>query len=509
MCHVAIHLPYVSFTSFAPYKFANTLPNIFIVAHDFSQLWLLYNLTMPARSSYRKRQSQPTDEETHIETLRGALSQTETRNSSLPNSKRRKTRIQSSSNNRLNDKVDTWLQDIPYESSPPRIAAKATSLPNTPRAPRSMPPPRPPLTSNSITNHDSRVTKAVASPRGRGRGRPRGRPRGSRSGRGRSTSSDVSSGVGSDLSERSRTHDPLYYQTVLYPNHIEIINPKRASEPPMVTDHLASIRAPHPSPDLLPAFVDEFITGLYDLQTGADEAALSEFIADLLPSTRLSLGRWLGMNSEDLGAYLSTTTGLAHTSQNPLRNYMVPAGVTTPKPDRIYGYSHQGAFSDAQLITQLRLKDDDGNPICIANNKGLRFPFFIIELKGQGRNWIATNQLGGGCFACLYSVQAINKALRQLRDHPVQDLTQDVTIDNLVYGLTADNNIVKLHVSWYEEDSEGKMLGCKVLQVEEFLLNRPNELQSLWVRIRHILDWGKGQRLAQIRQAFDLLEASL
>ncbi|KAI0539495.1 hypothetical protein GGR58DRAFT_524568 [Xylaria digitata] len=329
----------------------------------------------------------------------------------------------------------------------------------------------------------------------------------------------------SSMSERSRTHDPLYYQTVLYQNHIEIINPRRSREPPSITGHLSKIRTPHPSPNLSQAFVNEFVTGLYDLQNDADQTALSEFITNLLPSTSLSLSRWLDYTNGEGGlcAYLSSTAGLAHISQSFLCRHMVPPDVVTPRLGQVYRYSYQtqdAAFTDAQLKTQLRLKDNVGNTLSIANNEGLRFPFFVIELEGEGKNWVSANKIGGGCFACLRSVQAINRALEESRQKsstpssPRQHHTggwqhppQELGVDNLVYGLTADNNIARLYVAWYLEDSGGGISGCKLFQVEEFVLTRVQELQSLWVRIRHILDWGKERRLAQIRQALDHLES--
>ncbi|KAI0203720.1 hypothetical protein F4808DRAFT_29601 [Astrocystis sublimbata] len=453
-------------------------------------------------------------------------------------------------------RVVNWLQDIVPGSRESEgeedhdsagISNGTTSKNRRDKVPdsqsRSMPPlPTPPLTSSSSRRgRFAKVEKPVAKRPARGRGHVS------------DTRSIASSGVStnsisqsSSPSGRNRIRDPRYNHNVLQ-RSIETINPLLTPEPAFVTAHLAMITAPHAGPGLSATFINEFRTALYGMRGGSrsDEAGFSELFAAMLPSTRVRRsgdvdGEGEGGDEDGDLAYLGHETGLAHDILTPISRYIVPPEVVAPKPDWVYGYSDEvgdGAFTQLQLDTQDQLRDIYGNPLAVVNTHGLRFPFFVVEMKGRGdKHWVVANQIAGGCLACLSSVRAINAALREkvkqvqkaaasspaappaekekgeeeeggggVEEEEKEDTATSLAIDTVVYGLTADTTAASLYVAWYSRDADSENGKCKTFFVDAFSLHRAGELQKLWACIRQILDWGMGARLRRIRGALDFL----
>ncbi|KAI1125650.1 hypothetical protein F5Y10DRAFT_267857 [Nemania abortiva] len=452
----------------------------------------------------------------------------------------------------LEQRVLSWLEEIPEYSKSRKqqgghdeIACEARAS-NMPRlSSQSMPPPpTPPLTlsQKKRKTYNTRAGKSIATranlgirvlSRGR-RAREQNQSTDAGSSAQSSTGTDgfttISSPPPSGYTSRAssgdgRTKDPFYYQLILCSSNIEILGLNSEYRPPAaVSAQLESLKKPSSLPGLSPKFIKGFRAILGGLQMGDDEAALTELMMNILPS----YSPIEQDNRGDPSTYLNNTTGLIYTLQALMLRHLVPPLVVIPKPDRIYGYSYRPwdtVFNDTQRAMLLRLQDDSGNYLAIANDKGLCFPFFIIELKGQGKIWAAANQIAGGCFASLRSVQSINMALEAVRsENPPSSpsrtrgrgrtrrgtrsrpTTHPLAVDNFVYGLSANSTIAHLYIAWHCKNSNGGD-GCKILEIENFMLRRENELNLLWARIRNILDWGKGTRLQQVRKALDGLEA--
>ena len=62
-----------------------------------------------------------------------------------------------------------------------------------------------------------------------------------------------------------------------------------------------------------------------------------------------------------------------------------------------------------------------------------------------------------------------------------------------------DNNIAHLYMSWKDDQN------CYLQRVDVFALSIPEHFKNFRSQVRNILDWGKGTRLTQIKDALDTL----
>lgn len=183
----------------------------------------------------------------------------------------------------------------------------------------------------------------------------------------------------------------------------------------------------------------------------------------------------------------------------PARPGIPPAmKVSQPKPDLLYGYNgdlRTSPFSEPQLRAQMQLDTYPGQFFANSNSQRLRFPFFALELKGDGGTfgsiWVATNQCGGDAAACLNATARLNELLTAAKQ-PV--------VDNLTYCIAMDNRHAQLYVSW-----KADLLDYYMYEVRAYVLSREDEYKDFRRHIRNILDWGSDQRLAQIKQSLDVL----
>lgn len=175
--------------------------------------------------------------------------------------------------------------------------------------------------------------------------------------------------------------------------------------------------------------------------------------------------------------------------------------VSTPVPDMIYGYDEAaGAFSDAQAV---HLASQDPGHDGVANKSGLLFPFFVVEVKGDSGGgsgsslYVATNQCLGGSATCISIAERLNQQLREssrLSGSPVRQT------DSAAWSIAIDNSQARLYISWQGEDLVYYTRG-----VDSFLLQRPEDYLLLRRNIRNILDWGRNERLQDIRGCIDTL----
>lgn len=128
----------------------------------------------------------------------------------------------------------------------------------------------------------------------------------------------------------------------------------------------------------------------------------------------------------------------------------------------------------------------------LATPQGLRFPFFAIEFNAPGGDlWVAVNQCAGASSACLNAVGQLNALLVEFGS------TQRV--DNISYCIAMDNNIAHLYMSWKDDQN------YYLQRVDVFALSIPEHFKNFRSQVRNILDWGKGTRLTQIKDALDTL----
>lgn len=177
--------------------------------------------------------------------------------------------------------------------------------------------------------------------------------------------------------------------------------------------------------------------------------------------------------------------------------------VSTPAPDMLYGYSGDDSkrvFSRAQLAYLVR-QGPGGNGV--ANSRGMLFPFLVIEVKGDsggssvGSLHVATNQCLGGSATSVAIAETLNRQLRKAV-YPHKPVHR---IDNAVWSIAMSNSEARLFVSWQDE----KDARYHTRAVEGFLIRKPADYILFRRYVRNILDWGRGERLEQIRQSLDCL----
>ncbi|KAH7175910.1 hypothetical protein EDB81DRAFT_874733 [Dactylonectria macrodidyma] len=246
-------------------------------------------------------------------------------------------------------------------------------------------------------------------------------------------------------SSTASVRHPSYRENNLTLNNIDVRN-SRARLPDHISIHTEGLRVERDSPGLSSEQIDEYLDSLDTLASGCNEAEVEEFFEDTV-------------FPKGYDATYGRQAGLGKAKSSPMSSSLVPNNptcqfwVSQPKPDLLFGYYNalrDGAFTQSQFLTQGVLHPQ--NARCAeATTKGLRFPFFAIEIKAAGGTrgdlWVATNQLAGSSSACLNAVDRLNTSS--------------------------------------SEASE------------------PEDFKNFRKQVRNILDWGKGTRLLQIKDALD------
>ncbi|KAI6090719.1 hypothetical protein F4821DRAFT_255953 [Hypoxylon rubiginosum] len=158
--------------------------------------------------------------------------------------------------------------------------------------------------------------------------------------------------------------------------------------------------------------------------------------------------------------------------------------VVIPWPDLVYAYDVDTAFTSEQrgII--------NGDPyLHITTAEQGTFPFLIVEFKGNDPIWHASNQCLGGTAACINLTDLLNRELERL----------GAAIQTTVFSIAANAYEGVLHVSWAED-------GHYIMKdLDYFHFRRSDELLRMKAVVESILEWGKNQRLNEIRTALDLL----
>ncbi|KAL8366584.1 hypothetical protein RB595_010445 [Gaeumannomyces hyphopodioides] len=246
---------------------------------------------------------------------------------------------------------------------------------------------------------------------------------------------------------RSLVADPSYRRTLTV-NKISL-RKNRDPKPAFVTGIVDRVRQGRnsPGPSLDEIRQDE---GLQQLETNAVESDVEEYFRDhLFPR-------------------LNPADTLQRTVRMPMFKRTVPDSgskqkVSTPKPDILYGYNQEQAFpqQDAQMnLMGIQM---------VANSRGLTYPFFAIEFKGDGPS-------GAGGFGVIRPV------------------------DTAAFSIAMNGTEARLFISWKHDD-----LHFYMAKVGAFLLQEPEQYREFRKHVLNIIDWGKTERLKQIQDSLDSL----
>lgn len=193
--------------------------------------------------------------------------------------------------------------------------------------------------------------------------------------------------------------------------------------------------------------------------------------------------------------------GLKASVGMPMARHLLPRlttaifSVSRPRPDLVYGYGAEPAFTSAQLLVLQGLHEQIA--FYAEGCLGLLFPFFSIDFKVAGGTggdlWTAANQCAGASAACVQAVDQLNTVLDEVQCRG--------RVLNLCYSLAVDNNLAQLYVSWRDENDQT----VYIQRVDSFLLSSPERFAKFRQRVLAILEWGRGTRLNDIRLALGLI----
>ena len=259
------------------------------------------------------------------------------------------------------------------------------------------------------------------------------------------------------------------------------MRPSREQFPEHITSLVDQVRKDRDSPGPSPEQVRQDMR-LAELEMGTAESKVERYFhANVFPDPE-------------------PTDILQSSDRLPIAKHAVPdfgskLKVSTPVPDLLYGYTRNGAFHQQQAQFPSM-----GNEM-VANSNGLVYPFFVIEFKadgpsGSGSMWVATNQCLGGSASCINIAERLNRQLRQYKNKEVR------RIDSAAFSIAMNGTEVRLYVSWKHDE-----LKYYMRKVNSFLLQKPKDYVEFRKYVRNIVDWGKDQRLKEIRDSLnDLLE---
>lgn len=298
---------------------------------------------------------------------------------------------------------------------------------------------------------------------------------------GPSNGSIAPSDAGSSRSSRAPVEDPYYRSQNLAANHI-YMRPRYEPFPEHIANVVDNARKKRDSPGPLPDDVYRDMA-LDELEMGGlDEPEVEDYFRDrVFPKP----------NPGD---------DLRRSDRQPMSRHAVPSygsslRISNPIPDMLYGYSRHSAFPDQQ--TQLISMGNEMNGT--ANNQELMYPFFVIEFKGNGGDlWVATNQCLGGSASCINIAERLNRQLRESKSSKVKP------VDSTAFSIAMNGTEARLYVSWKHNE-----LDYYMQKVKSFLLQDPEHYIEFRKHVKNIIDWGKDQRLKEIRKSLDtLLEES-
>ncbi|KAM0432319.1 hypothetical protein ACHAPT_004859 [Fusarium lateritium] len=168
--------------------------------------------------------------------------------------------------------------------------------------------------------------------------------------------------------------------------------------------------------------------------------------------------------------------------------------IQAPVPDVMYGYRE----------TALRRPDgipswviDDGK----ATESSLFYPFLTVQMQGHG--WEsggcmhrATNECMIASSICVRMLDKLNQrlAVRQRGD-------ESTVINSAAFSIAMNGAVARLYVTFAWDETRDH-----VYKVASFVLEDPSHHRRLHRFIQSIIDWGKNERLQEIRGAIDFIE---
>ncbi|KFH41756.1 hypothetical protein ACRE_075200 [Hapsidospora chrysogenum ATCC 11550] len=291
------------------------------------------------------------------------------------------------------------------------------------------------------------------------------------------TGSDTPSSARS--TSRSLVEDPNYRIMNLAANNVHLRS-SRTQLPDSVADLVGHMRRDRNSPGPSHDQVLQDMS-LEALQMGATEADVGRYFqTNVFPAPGPEDTLQCSLRQPMVGHAVPSTAGSSHK-------------ISTPVPDMFYGYNWAQTFPQQQA--QLASMGTGG----LGNNQQLAYPFFVIELKGEGPSggsklWVATNQCLGASASCINIAERLRRSLAECQSDEIRE------IDTATFSIAMSGTEARLYVSWKHD-----ALNYYMKNVKSFLLQDPDHYIEFRKYVRNIIDWGKGGRLEAICESLDIL----
>lgn len=200
--------------------------------------------------------------------------------------------------------------------------------------------------------------------------------------------------------------------------------------------------------------------------------------------------------------------GMGLIKGNPFTRLYVPGGsadnpVSEPRPDLAYGCSLDCRWSRFSEAQQLAGKGMDP-PMGKVNLHKLAFPFFVVECKVEGPNKgslkVGESQCAGASATCVSMIDRLNK---QLEGYP-----EAQKVGNTVFCAVVNQDEARVLASWMEmeKDESGEDMDVYYLrEISSLWMNKAADRVELCRLVTNIMDWARGSRLDEIKEALDLL----
>ncbi|MCJ1467512.1 hypothetical protein MMC07_006137 [Pseudocyphellaria aurata] len=287
------------------------------------------------------------------------------------------------------------------------------------------------------------------------------------------TSADVTSDAYTTKSKKHLVEDQSYRSVNLDLNNI-FMRSKREEFPEHISDLINLVSRGRNSPE--PSFDPEQEDELEELARGAPETEVQTYFH-----------KWIFSGSKNL---------LHCSDRMPMANHAVPSTckqhkVSNPKPDLLFGYKRNLALPQHRLLGPLSKE-------MTATSSNQAYPFLLIEFKadspsGNGSLLVATNQCLGGAASCVNLVERLNDRLKACKDD------ENRPLNSAAFSVAMNGTEARLFISWKHD------VNYYLQDVRGFLLSEADHYLLFRKYMRNILDWGKDDRLNQIRESLDKL----
>ncbi|KAJ4260979.1 hypothetical protein NW757_001369 [Fusarium falciforme] len=142
---------------------------------------------------------------------------------------------------------------------------------------------------------------------------------------------------------------------------------------------------------------------------------------------------------------------------------------------------------------------DDGK----ATESNLFYPFLTVQMQGHGFGsdgcmHKATNECMIASSICVRMLDRLNQrlAVRQRGD-------TSTMINSAAFSIAMNGAVARIYVTFAFDEMRDH-----VHKVDSFVLENPSHYRKFHRYIQSIIDWGKNERLREIRDAIEVIESS-